>query len=229
MKMHIANSLLTGILVCLIPAAHADVVRVVGSEAHLPVQTSTTLNISPDLSLARSDQPGMNSFASDAGVFGLASNGHEWKSTEHGKLNLRSDFALGTDASAPAILISPRFSELTTNDLGIKSYSAEIRLGNVVQFERGTDTSGWFVFAAADGEALSINTRSLSGFNGSPMSVSLDDQITVGDLQAGISTYRWGTQLTLSYIETEASFSSPGGMSNSKKESFAGISMAKSF
>ena len=56
--------------------------------------------------------------------------------------------------------------------------------------------------------------------------------------------YRWGTsaadpvigytfigdtQLTISYMESEAKYSAPGGISNSKTEGFAGISLAKNF
>jgi hypothetical protein len=62
------------------------------------------------------------------------------------------------------------------------------------------------------------------------MTLTLADQITIGDLQAGVSTYVGkGTQLTFSYIETEASYSARGGMSNSRRESFAGISLSKEF
>ena len=61
------------------------------------------------------------------------------------------------------------------------------------------------------------------------MSVSLDDQITVGDLQAGFSTFMGGTQFTVSYIQTEAEFSAPGSQRIARTESFAGISLAKSF
>ncbi|HBJ94912.1 MAG TPA: hypothetical protein DDZ43_18705 [Hyphomonadaceae bacterium] len=76
---------------------------------------------------------------------------------------------------------------------------------------------------------MSVSTNNFSLSDGAPMTMSLDDQITIGDLQAGVSTYFGGTQFTISYIETEASYSAPGGISHSERESFAGFSLAREF
>lgn len=144
----------------------------------------------------------------------------------HFKTNLAESFE---NTRGSGLLIEPRFSRLTSGDAGLESYSAEIRIGNV-QFERSdTRPSGWYFFAATDGEAVSFRTDSITRV-GDPMTVTLDDQITIGDIQAGISTYVFGgSQFTFSYIETEASYSGRGGMSNSKKESFAGFSLSREF
>lgn len=141
------------------------------------------------------------------------------------KTNLAESFQ-GQDSN---LLVEPRFSRVTTGDSGLEKYSAEIRIGNVA-FEKGAKRpTGWYVFAATDGEAVSLRTDSLRRVRDN-MTVTLDDQITIGDLQAGVSTYVFdGTQLTFSYIETEASYSNNGGLSHSKKESFAGISLAREF
>lgn len=141
----------------------------------------------------------------------------------------RANLAQSFQQEQSGLLLEPRLTKYSSSDAAIQGYSAEIRIGNV-RFERSdSKPSGWYVFAATDGEALSMNTKSITGSRDS-MTVTLVDQITVGDLQAGISTYvADGTQLTFSYIETEASFSASGGMSNSKKESFAGISLSKEF
>lgn len=141
------------------------------------------------------------------------------------KSNLAETFKPATSN----LLLEPSFKRGTSNDAGLESYSAELRVGNV-SFERNTAAAkGWYIFAAADGEALSMKTGSIANMN-DPMTVSLGDQITIGDLQAGISTYVMdGTQFTISYIETEASYSGQGGISASKRESFAGFSLAKEF
>ncbi len=143
-------------------------------------------------------------------------------------VKIDTNLAEGFVREESGILIEPRFARYTTTDAGLESYSAEIRVG-AVTFEKNNDRpSGWFVFAAADGEALSMRTDALTG--DSSRTVTLADQITVGDLQAGVSTYIYdGTQLTFSYIETEASFWSEGGLGTSKKESFAGFSLAREF
>lgn len=226
--MWVAGSIFTSALVWLLPTAHADELKLVSSQVKMPESYSFSGSLTPDLSLARPDQLGLTNLFSAKSDTDAQNRQDHWSSKQR-QLHLQSDFSVGTSETGHGLIISPRFSEFKTNDAGLESYSAEIRLGNVVQFERGRDTSGWYIFAAADGEALSISTRSLSAIDGNPMSVSLDDQITIGDLQAGLSTYKWGTQFTVSYIETEASFSAPGGLSNSKKESFAGVSLAKSF
>lgn len=147
-------------------------------------------------------------------------------SETHFNTNLADNFE---NTRGSGLLIEPRFSRLTSGDAGLESYSAEIRIGNV-QFERSdTRPSGWYFFAATDGESVSFRTDSITRV-GDPMTVTLDDQITIGDMQAGISTYVFGgSQFTFSYIETEASYSGRGGMSNSKKESFAGFSLSREF
>ena len=147
------------------------------------------------------------------------------------QLNFRNDWAISApeDNDGSGLYLSPRYTAFSSNDAGFEGYSAEIRFGNVVQFERGEATSGWYVFAAADGEALSVSTNNFSLSDCAPMTMSLDDQITIGDLQAGVSTYFGGTQFTISYIETEASYSAPGGISHSERESFAGFSLAREF
>lgn len=142
----------------------------------------------------------------------------------------KGNFADSLDTTGnSSLIVEPRFSKLSSGDAGYERYSAEIRIGNV-SFERNdTQPTGWYIFAATDGEAVSLRTDSITRV-GDSMTLTLDDQITIGDVQAGVSTYVFGgTQFTFSYIETEASYSGRGGMSNSKRESFAGFSLAREF
>jgi len=53
--------------------------------------------------------------------------------------------------------------------------------------------------------------------------MALTDQVTVGDLQAGISIQRSGGQLSLSYIRREVKYQDRNG-SFSENEDFAGVS-----
>lgn len=183
------------------------------------------------LAQARPGQP-FSSTSVAANTTPIQLNDHkDWHLSDRAEqFNTGTAFVIGdNDDISNRLLISPRVSQVRTSDAALKSYSAEIRLGNVVQFDRNSANRGWYVFAATDGEALSINTRSLAPGDGNPMAVSLSDQITIGDLQAGVSTYVGKTQLTISYIQTEAKYSAQGSETVSKTESFAGISLAKSF
>jgi len=54
--------------------------------------------------------------------------------------------------------------------------------------------------------------------------VALRDQVTVGDLQAGVSVQRGPGQLSLSYIRREVSYHERGMRGASENEDFAGVS-----
>ncbi|MBN04372.1 hypothetical protein [Ponticaulis sp.] len=229
--------LLTGILAWTAQSATAEEEQGIISAPHysdtrISIQR-TTVPGTAQLNLARPDADISPGVPSDFG-FGAENSLHlsPTRPTDtQTQLNFRNDWAVSApdERDGSGLYLSPRYTAFSSNDAGFEGYSAEIRFGNVVQFERGEATSGWYVFAAADGEALSVNTNNFSLSDGAPMTMSLDDQITIGDLQAGVSTYFGGTQFTISYIETEASYSAPGGISHSERESFAGFSLAREF
>jgi len=183
------------------------------------------------LDLARPDAPVSTMSAADPAFSAWGQKERPWHLSDRQEdYSIGSSFVIGDNQDIDnRLLISPRFTESRSSDSGLESFSAEIRLGNMVQFDRSSANKGWYVFAAADGEALSINTGSLAIGDENPMAVSLSDQITVGDLQAGVSTFVGSTQLTISYIQTEAEYSAPGSERISKKESFAGFSLARNF
>ncbi|MAI89713.1 hypothetical protein [Ponticaulis sp.] len=230
--------LLTCAFACSLPAAQAEE-ETFYSQVHTtlnsaitsapPISDVSEIPAGTQLYLARPEASFGSDLTTSSGPQPYEPNGYARANDTQVSMNLSPTVTFGGDEEHSGLYFSPRFTEYQTNDAGVESYSAEIRLGNVVEFERGTQPKGWYVFAAADGEALSLNTRSFNDGANGPMSLSLDDQITVGDLQTGVSTYFGGTQFTVSYIETEASFSSPGGLSTSQRERFAGFSLAREF
>lgn len=233
--MNKALFLLSGLAALCLPCAVAqesgkDFKFQIGNSFAPSNSTSQNKSVASTVSLASA-----NPIASTNGQLGFLQRSDRWHMSDRASdraevFSTGSSFVFGEPEDPDRrIMIAPRFTEVSSNDASLKGYSAEIRLGNVVQFDRSSADRGWYVFAAADGEALSINATSLRPGDGNPMAVSLSDQITVGDLQAGVSTYVGDTQLTISYIETEAEYSAPGIARISKKESFAGISLAKSF
>ena len=88
--------------------------------------------------------------------------------------------------------------------------------------DRNGQPQGWYVFAGADGEAL-VWDADANGFRPSLGDMSLTDQVTVGDLQAGVSVQRGGGELSLSYIRREVKYSDRN-VSISETEDFAGVS-----
>ena len=142
------------------------------------------------------------------------------------KENVSGSLTLSAPASATGLgldmTFAPRASVRTEGGLQSRRVGAELRLGEGLD-ERGQRSSArsWYVFAAQDGEALCWDVGD-AGW--SPMAdVRLRDQVTVGDLQAGLSINRMGGQFSVSYIRREVSYGDRA-LSASQTEDFAGIS-----
>ncbi|MGA1341465.1 MAG: hypothetical protein ACO33A_00180 [Hyphomonas sp.] len=119
--------------------------------------------------------------------------------------------------------LAPRVAIREGSELKTRSFGGELRLG---QGLGGVDwpgqPEGWYVFVGADGEALvwdaDRDNLGLSSFS----DMQITDQLTVGDLQAGISLQRAGGELSFSYIRREIQFSDRN-RSLSDSEDFAGV------
>ncbi len=119
--------------------------------------------------------------------------------------------------------LAPRFGVRNEGDIRARTFGGEVRLGQGLNLlGRVAEPEGWYVFVGADGEAL-VWDADRSRFNMNALDqVQLTDQLTVGDLQAGVSVQRGGGQLSLSYIRREIRFEDRNG-SMSDSEDFAGI------
>jgi hypothetical protein len=118
---------------------------------------------------------------------------------------------------------APRASIREEGGVSSRRFGAEIRLGEGLD-ERGRESSAnsWYIFAAQDGEALCWDVGD-AGW--SPAAdVRLRDQVTVGDLQAGLSINRMGGQFSVSYIRREVEYSDRSVARASETEDFAGVS-----
>lgn len=118
---------------------------------------------------------------------------------------------------------SPRASIREEGGLTTRRVGAEVRLGEGLD-ERGEGSSArsWYFFAGADGEAICWDVGD-KGFTTSN-SLRLRDQVTVGDIQAGVSMNTFGGQLSLSYIRREVEYRDASELNASESEDFAGIS-----
>lgn len=130
-----------------------------------------------------------------------------------------TETGLGLDMS-----VAPRATLESRGQFRTARAGAEVRLGQgledaVKSFDqRGerVELDSWYVFAATDGEALCWDL----GDKGAKLEgVALRDQVTVGDIQAGLAFHKAGGALSFGYVHRE--YSHEGAKA---KEDFAAIS-----
>jgi hypothetical protein len=139
--------------------------------------------------------------------------------------------AFGASAAATGLgldlQVAPHISiENGQDGRRIARAGAEVRFGqNLADLDQRGKTTlapSWYFFVGQDNEALIWNVTD----NTQPSGVALRDQVTVGDLQAGValSTSRGG-QMSLGLVERETSFRDAAGQhSISRKDRFAAFS-----
>ncbi|MEO0946388.1 MAG: hypothetical protein AAFY06_16470, partial [Pseudomonadota bacterium] len=124
--------------------------------------------------------------------------------------------------------VVPRASLASEGDFSVRRIGAEFRLGQDID-QRGSATGlpSWYVFAGADGEALIFNNNTANlGFNlGVVDGLQLRDQVTVGDIQAGLSVHRYGTNFAFSYIRREVEYEL-GADRMQRDEDFGGLTIS---
>ena len=138
--------------------------------------------------------------------------------------DVTAEFALSATAAQTGlgfdVGVAPRISVRKDGDFETQRFGGELRIGQGFD-QRGenVESKSWYMFAGADGEALVWepgDARSGSNMN-------LRDQVTVGDMQAGISLKRGSGQLSFSYIRREVKYEDR--LANaSETEDFAGVS-----
>jgi len=112
-------------------------------------------------------------------------------------------------------------------DIERRSRSSELRLGRGLrQSERDRRSSGpsWYFFAASEDEALVWRPGVRTDFGGVGSSFALQDQVEIGDLQAGITYEHNGWQASIAYVEREFSVRN-GSDTISQDENFAGFTL----
>jgi hypothetical protein len=125
------------------------------------------------------------------------------------------------------VQVAPR-AQIDRNRAGnnVTRAGGEIRLGQNLtdRDQRGTDiiAPSWYFFVGADNEALVWNVADKQAVQGA----ALRDQVTVGDLQAGVA---WSTpvggQMSFGLVEREMKFTDITGDHDVKsKEHFAAFS-----
>lgn len=97
---------------------------------------------------------------------------------------------------------------------------AEFRMGDISdRDQRGSKEAApsWYLFVGADNEALVWNVADGSAMNG----VALRDQVTVGDVQAGVAwSLSNGGQMSLGVVERELKFNDLAGDNDVKRKDY---------
>lgn len=140
-------------------------------------------------------------------------------------------FAAGFEIAANAeqtglgfdLSLAPSLAYAREGDFRTRRVGAEVRLGqNFDQRGQSVEADSWYIFAGQEGEAI-VWEAGEYGFSDVTDAMALRDQVTVGDLQAGISVQRGQGQLSFSYIRREVEYQDRNG-GVSENEDFAGIS-----
>ena len=148
-----------------------------------------------------------------------------------GLSRVEKDIAAEVAFSAPSektgltfdVGVAPRIAVREDGEILAQRFGGEVRIGqNFSLLDSNGQPQGWYFFAGADGEAL-VWDADRNGFSPKLDDMALTDQVTVGDLQAGVSIQRAGGQLSLSYIRREVKYRDRNG-GFTENEDFAGIS-----
>ncbi len=178
----------------------------------------------------------------DTALTGLDWSGAEGVQALEGRRNLQAylgplttdqEFSAEIAFAAPSastglgfdLSLSPRVAYNNEGQFASRRVGAEVRVGQDFRFDqRGEQVAidSWYVFAGQDGEAL-VWKAGEHGFSNITGAMALTDQVTVGDVQAGLSVKRGLGELSLSYIRREVEWHDRNGGASTEEE-FAGLS-----
>lgn len=123
--------------------------------------------------------------------------------------------------------VVPRASYVEDGNFSTRRFGGEIRLGQDID-HRGNSYGlpSWYLFAGADGEAVIFNNGSAGSGLAMINGLQLRDQVTVGDIQAGLNVKRYGTNFALSYIRREVEYEVNDAERIERNEDFGGITLS---
>jgi hypothetical protein len=202
-----------------------------GSELATRAFTGTSADFSSGALVASaSDTPGI-SWSGTGALSVIAAERSAAAALNPALAKVEKDIAAEVAFSAPRELtglkfdlgVAPRMSVREDGEVLTQRFGGEVRIGQDFSLlDSNGQPQGWYLFAGADGEAL-IWDADRNGFSPQLGDMSLTDQVTVGDMQAGVSIQRGGGQLSLSYIRREVKYRDRNG-GFSENEDFAGVS-----
>lgn len=190
-------------------------------------QLQTGSNIRPfgevsgiDLTVAEFAQSTRNGAASPLSL------DRRWKQEDVQKIDAqytfvapKADTGLGLD-----LAVRPHVTINSQGDVKTTRAGAEVRVGQNLDLRGQTaKNSNWYFFAGADGEAIVWDVQQ-SGRSLNNGQVTLQDKVTVGDVQAGIAFNSPAGQMSVSYIQRDFEYRN-GAISRSGEEEFAAVTL----
>lgn len=150
----------------------------------------------------------------------------EWREYDKSRIDAeytfvanKADTGLGLDLS-----VSPRVSFDTNGDVRTTRAGAEVRVGaNLDLRGQNARNSNWYFFAGADGEAVvwDVQRGGNSLIDGQ---FTLQDKVTIGDVQAGIGFESPAGHMSVSYINREYEYRN-GEIARSGDEDFVALTL----
>lgn len=226
------------------PSAETDVIRLgvqttarrtLVSEAPAPIQYQAQSQ-TPALSLSHSRPLGeLNGI--DMAVAGFAESvTHtpyqklsplDLKQSDHRRIDAgytlyanSEDTGLGLDIS-----VRPRVTFDRTENFSSTRAGAEVRIGQDLDLRgKPKKNSNWYLFAGADGEAVVWDVQRAGTTGIADGLVTLQDRVTVGDVQAGVAWESPAGQMSISYIEREYEYRN-GAISRTGDEDFVALTL----
>ena len=123
------------------------------------------------------------------------------------------------------LAVRPHVSVDETSEFRSSSVGAQVRIGqNLDQRGQNADNSSWYFFAGADGEALVWDVQRVGAIGLTEGLVTLQDRVTVGDVQAGVAWESPAGQMSVSYIERDYEYRN-GAISRSGEEDFVALTL----
>ena len=122
--------------------------------------------------------------------------------------------------------VVPSASYAQEGDFSVRRVGAEFRLGQDID-QRGNNSGlpSWYFFAGADGEAVIFNNSAAGSGLGLVNGIQLRDQVTVGDIQAGINIRQYGTNFAFNYVRREVEYDLNSTETIRRNEDFGGITL----
>jgi hypothetical protein len=137
------------------------------------------------------------------------------------------ELAAGGAGSPVDVAIAQRAS-LGANGDGIvnrRTSGSELRVGRgLIERRESPGAGSVYAFVASDDEALTWQPGARNDFGGHAGALSLQNQVQVGDMSAGLTYERSGVQASLAYVEREES-TRVGQQTFSQDQSFTGVTV----
>ncbi len=205
-----------------VPSARVDLVDKDAERISLSLITGFNVD-----ALKQSDwsaTPELRAVYAQLGAQRLFSNGQFTPEHYSAELSFAAPDALTGFGFDIGVVPSASFTE--EGDFSVRRVGAEFRLGRDID-QRGTNEGlpSWYFFAATDGEAIIFNNGAADPGLGLINGLQLRDQVTVGDIQAGLNIRRYGANLSINYIRREVEYELNAELIQ-RNEDFAGISLS---